>query len=419
MNRLKRIFIAVALTAVFLGAPKAAGQTISPYSKFGYGLLDNNATSAQRQMGGVGYAMASGRQINVMNPASYAAMDSLTFLFDMGIDFTILKSTDHNDKGEMVKDTQKGGGLDYITMQVPIAKRFGASFGLLPYSSVGYAFGSEIKNGLYSRQGQGGINQLYLGFAGKVIDGLSVGFNASYLFGNVINDVTVETNGGSSSLFEQVMQVRDYRFQFGAQYHFNIGRKNRFGVGLTYSPKKALLGKAWVTKYDVNADEAPDTIATARLRHNAQLAESWGAGLSYEWDKKLFVEADFTYQPWKKVKTLQLKNFEGTKFADRYQANLGAAYTPAQRGGFFKTTTYRLGGFFNRDYMMVGDSHVKEVGFGCGFGFPAISSKTVINLGFEYRHRAATNKNLLKENYFCIRLGVNFNELWFFQNKIN
>ena len=41
-------------------------------------------------MGGVGYAMNSGRQINVMNPASYAAIDTLTFLFDMGIDLTAI-----------------------------------------------------------------------------------------------------------------------------------------------------------------------------------------------------------------------------------------------------------------------------------------------------------------------------------------
>lgn len=401
-----------------LSATTAFSQIVSPYSKFGYGLLDNNATAAQMQMGGVGYAMSSGRQVNVMNPASYASADSLTFLFDMGVDFTSLKSSEIGSDGVKASDSQFGGGLDYITMQVPIGKRMGASVGLLPYSSVGYAFGSEIANGLNQRQGEGGINQLYLGFAGRIAKGLSVGFNASYLFGNVINDVTVTTDGGSQSLFEQVMQVRDFRFQFGAQYKIDFNKDNRVTIGVVYSPGKALLGKAWVTKYDINADEAPDTVATAKLRHNAELAETWGGGISYEWQKRLLVEADFTYQPWSKVKTLQLKNFEGTKFADRYQASLGASFTPAQRGGYFKRVTYRMGGFYNRDYIMVGDSHVKEFGVGVGFGLPALSSKTLINLGVEYRHRAATNKNLLKENYINIRLGINFNELWFFQNKI-
>ena len=37
---------------------------------------------------------------------------------------------------------------------------------------------------------------------------------------------------------------------------------------------------------------------------------------------------------------------------------------------------------------------------------------------FEYRHRQAHPNPLLKENFFSISLGINFNELWFFQNKI-
>lgn len=70
----------IAVCALAACVFSASAQISSPYSKFGYGLLNDNATSAQSQMGGVGYAMNSGRQINVMNPASYAAIDSLTFL---------------------------------------------------------------------------------------------------------------------------------------------------------------------------------------------------------------------------------------------------------------------------------------------------------------------------------------------------
>ena len=58
----------------------SAQNTTSPYSMYGYGILQDGATSSQRQMGGIGYAMQSGRQINAMNPASYASIDSLTFL---------------------------------------------------------------------------------------------------------------------------------------------------------------------------------------------------------------------------------------------------------------------------------------------------------------------------------------------------
>lgn len=409
------------MAAIIAGSLTAEAQSAgSPYSKFGYGLLNDNATAAQKQMGGVGYAMNSGRQVNVKNPASYAFIDSLTFLFDMGVDFTIRKSEQAAfGDTEAQKESREGGGLDYITMQVPVGKRFGASFGILPYSSVGYSFGTKIDNGHNSREGSGGLNQLYLGFAGKVIDNLSVGFNISYLFGNIINDIYTTTNTSSQSLFEQVTEVRDWHLEVGAQYNLNLNPDNRVTFGVVYSPKKTLLGHSEVTMYDVNADTEPKTFERMSLKGNAQLPETWGAGVSYLWRKKLLVEADFTYQPWSKVKVVNHDGFEPNKFDNRWQASFGGEYTHSNRGSYLKRMTYRAGAFYNRDYMMVGDNHVKEYGISCGFGLPTLSGKTLINLGFEYRHRQAAPTSLLKENYFNIRLGINFNELWFFQNKLN
>lgn len=131
MKRLRKL--AIILTALIAPAMVSAQLADTPYSRYGYGTLGDNATSTQRAMGGVGYAMNSGRQINVMNPASYAAIDSLTFLFDMGVDVNNLSTTDGTQKGHKF-----GGGLNYITMQFPITRWGGGSVGLLPFSSVGY-----------------------------------------------------------------------------------------------------------------------------------------------------------------------------------------------------------------------------------------------------------------------------------------
>lgn len=397
----------------------------SPYSKFGYGLLNDNTTSAQRSMGGIGYGLNSGRLVNMKNPASYAFIDSLTFLFDMGVDYTHISSKQPaTESTEAASQNQSGGGLDYVTMQFPVGKRFGASVGLVPFSSVGYSFGTEIANGVNAREGNGGFNQLYVGFAGKIVNGLSVGANVSYLFGNIINDIYTTTTSNSQSLFEQLTEVRDYRLEFGAQYSFNINADHRVTAGLVYSPKKSLLGKSMVTKYDVNADSKPDTIYSEKLRGNAGLPETWGAGVSYRWKNRLMVGLDVTYQPWSKCKLINFEGFDANKFADRYQINLGGEFTPNYRGNYLQRIAYRAGGFYNRDYVMVGNpadgyNHVKEYGLSVGFGLPTLSQKTVINLGFEFRHRQATPNPLLKENYFNIRLGINFNELWFFQNKLN
>lgn len=416
MNRRLLITLVITLTSAIFGFSQ---NTISPYSKFGYGLMRDNATASQRQMGYTGYAMQSGRQINVMNPASYAAIDTLTFLFDMGLDFTIINS---NDNG--TKLNQQGGGLDYITMQVPISKNMGASLGLLPYSSVGYAFGNEIDNGLSTRQGSGGINQLYLGYAIRPVKGFSIGANFSYLFGNISNQVYAYTNTGSTSAFSQYLEVRDWHLQFGAQYGYDIAPGNRLITGLTYSPGKDLRGHATVTKQDVssNINEAPDTLSRISLNKNFSLVETWGAGISYQMGQKLTVEADVTYQPWSKAKFAAMDGFAAPKFADRYQIGVGASIVPYYRGNYIQRITYRFGALYNRDYQIVTvngkDNNVKEYALTCGFGFPTVAGKTLVNLGFEYHHRQATPNPLLKESYFNITLGINFNEIWFLQSKI-
>ena len=42
----------------------------------------------------------------------------------------------------------------------------------------------------------------------------------------------------------------------------------------------------------------------------------------------------------------------------------------------------------------------------------------MVNLSLEYRNRRATPTPLVKEDYFVVTLGVNFNELWFWRNKL-
>lgn len=404
--------VALLVTSMF---PAVAQDTSSPYSKFGYGILRDNATSAQRQMGGVGYAMNSGRQINAMNPASYAMIDTLTFLFDTGVTLTNMWSKENG-----TSEYTTGGGLDYITMQFPLGRYMGGSFGLIPYSSVGYSFGSKIDNGTSTRSGEGGLNQLYLGVSGRPFSNFSLGFNFSYLFGTTYNNVFVASSLGTTSRFSQEMQVRDWHIELGAQYTIPINQRNRVTLGLTYSPSKTLLGHTMVTTGEFKNDGivVNDTVLRQSLKDRASLPETWGAGINYQWNSRLMVEADFTYQNWKDAKFPQHENFIGTQFQNRWKVALGSQYVINPRGNYGQRISYRIGGYFGNDYITVNGNGVKEWGLTCGFGLPAPGQKTVINLGFEYRNRKASPDPLLRENYFNITLGINFNEVWFWQNKI-
>ena len=403
----------IALVAGVAGITAQNG-TMTPYSRFGYGILSDNATASQQAMGGVGYAMNSGRQINVMNPASYAYVDSLTFLFDMGVDLTNLWSSEIIDD-KRVSEHQIGGGLGYVTMQFPLSRRIGMSVGLLPFSSVGYAFGNNINNGYAERQGSGSINQLYAGIGAKLVPGLTIGVNMAYMFGTLVNDTYAITSSGSTGLYEREMRVRDWRLTAGLQYSLALGR-DRLTVGLAYTPGKALLGRTRTMFYDANADANadPQESDNFKLKDLYKMAPTYGGGINYTWRSRLMLEADVTYQPWSSCKY----NGETGELADRYKIGLGAQYQPALRGSYLQRIQYRGGVFYDRDYLVVRGNNVREYGASVGFGLPVPGFKTVVSIGVGWLHRQAYPTALIKEDYLNITLGVNFNEMWFRKCKI-
>lgn len=421
--------IAALLTLLLAGVTCANADSNTPYSMYGYGIIGDRATSMQRQMGGVGYAMQSGRQVNVMNPAAYAAIDSLTFLFDMGADLSFLRSSQNKVSGDGVdKSKSIGGGLDYITMQFPLGKYMGGSIGMLPYTSVGYAFGNDIAHGAVENQGQGGINMAYLGVAGRYA-GVSLGVNVSYNFGNIINDYYANPANSGQTLTEHVMEIRDWDIQIGAQYAAKLTKTETLTFGFTYSPKKSLHGNTWVTAQEMRMESLPDTIGSMRLKGNYYTPNSFGAGISYRHERqsRWMVEADFTLQQWSKVKYSSIPNlrdpqagavFEGMEFADRIRYSVGGEWVPKIRGNYGERIAYRLGAYYCDDYLKVLGNRVREYGISAGVGLHAPSDKTMINVGLEWKCRRAYPEKLIGENYFNITLGVNFNELWFWQRKI-
>lgn len=408
---LKKITFLVLATVMCCGVATAQIVT-TPYSKMGYGLLSDNVSSIQRSMGGVGYAMNGGRIINVMNPASYADVDSLTFLWDVGIDLTNLWSKENGNSGYNF-----GGGLDYLTGHFRITKGLGGSFGLLPYSSVGYSYGGTIGNGSEARSGEGGFNQLYVGVGYEPIKNLKVGANFAYLFGTTANTTLITS--ASTSYFTRNMRLRDWNTQLGIQYRLPIKNRDLFTIGATFQPKKSFHGDAWGTKFD-SQDNKVDTIAFYSMSGNYEQPASFGVGLNYFFNRKLMVEADYTYQKWSGAKYLPIDGLEpqSMQFDDRWKIATGVQYTPNKRGSYVGAMSFRAGAFYNHDYLNYMGNNMRDYGISVGVGLPAPNGKTTVNLGVEWRHRETSPEKLITENYLNITLGVNFNELWFWKNRI-
>ena len=52
----------------------------SPYSRYGFGLLNDRHSAASTALSGTGYGWRGGTEVNFKNPASFSAIDSLSFI---------------------------------------------------------------------------------------------------------------------------------------------------------------------------------------------------------------------------------------------------------------------------------------------------------------------------------------------------
>lgn len=411
------IIFAVSLVSVLYVQAQPV-ETNSPYSQLGYGQLGNNSFGMSRAMGGIGYGLRTNQQINPMNPASYTAMDSLTFLFDIGVNIHGSRF-----KEGSMKETHWNGNLEYISMQFPLGKWMAASAGVIPFSVVGYEYAMKdaLTESTSTYIGEGGLNQAYIGLSAQLAKWLSIGVNASYLFGNITHTINTIPTGSTSSdvgTFERKMSVTDFRIQAGLQYTQQLNEKSSMTFGLVYAPQKKLLGKYYRVNYSqaTSSGSAQQVMSgdTTRLKSNYALPATYGGGLTYVWDKRLTVGADVTYQSWSDVRF----GGETGVLNNRLKVGVGGEYLPSTSDrSYWKRVKYRLGAYYDKSYIKVGTGDLKEVGVTCGFGFPIRSDKSIINVGLEYVNRTPSVKGMITENYFRLSVGLTFNEMWFYQFK--
>ncbi|MDE5710097.1 MAG: hypothetical protein K2I27_02935, partial [Bacteroides sp.] len=169
------------LLMMLSGVAVAQNNTNSPYTRYGFGQLSEQGSGNSRAMGGIAYGLRDKYQVNYANPASYTAVDSVTFILDGGIS---LQNTNLNDG--VLKKNAKNSSFDYVTMQFRASKWAGISLGLIPYSNVGYNMGEyrdaagndAASASVVSYSGEGGLHQLFIGAGFKTIKNRAVGMNS-------------------------------------------------------------------------------------------------------------------------------------------------------------------------------------------------------------------------------------------------
>ncbi|NDV65574.1 porin family protein [Bacteroides sp. 224] len=395
----------------------AQNNTNSPYTRFGYGELSNQSFANSRGMAGVAYGMRDRYHINAVNPASYTAVDSLTFLFEGGVS---IQNTNFVDG--ITKLNAGNSSFDYVAMQFRLHPRFGMSLGLLPYSNVGYSMSQSnedaegVKN-TESYYGEGGLHQAYLGLGFKILKNFSVGANFSYFWGDITRTRQVVIDNVTDAYpFQEVnyLDVKDIKLDFGAQYTHNFDKKRELTLGVVFSPKHDLNNDAYLVR-TTSVSEKEDTPATY------EIPMSLGAGLSYRYDRRLTVGLDYNLQKWGSVTYMNQKN----AFYDRSKIAVGLEFLPTlYPRNFFSAIKYRVGAYYATPYYKLKDANgaefraTKEYGASAGLTLPIPKSLSRVSLAAQYV-RIDGQRGMMSENCFRLSIGVTFNERWFFKRKVD
>jgi hypothetical protein len=367
--------------------------------------------------------------VNVTNPASYSAVDSLTFLFDAGM---TLQNANFSENG--TKTNAKNSSVDYLAAQFRLSKGLGFTLGFVPFSTVGYSFSQtsylpDATDGTtqyttYSYDGDGGIQQVMAGLGYQVFKGLSVGANFSYVYGDVTHTFTTTFSNTSAtkSVKTEQISVSDYKLDFGAQYTLRLNKKNVLNLGVIFSPGHEMNADGYTTRatYAYSSTYSSylvQTTSTDTISSGFSLPTTFGVGATYVYDNRLTVGLDYSTQKWADAKYQGVK---GEYLTNRHKVSAGMEFTPNYFShNYLKRVRYRLGAYYATPYAKVdGREGANEYSVSAGFGLPLFNSKSLLNLSGQWVKVSPKTKGLLSENYLKLNIGLTFNEQWFQKWKV-
>lgn len=424
-----KLFLLVALTVMSSSALiQAQNTTDSPYTRYAYGKLADQSFTGQRGMGGIGYGLRNSKMINPLNPASYSAVDSLTFMFEAGLMGQIGLYEDGLNKAN-----KSNGGLEYLAMQFPLWKGFGMGVGFEPVSHVGYQYGDTLRTNVMQERvqnsyiGKGGLHKVYTSLAYTYKDRLSLGVNLAYMWGDVVHSREVSyynSNNYNSARVDSICTAV-LTYKFGLQYVHPLTENKNLVFGLVYAPKISMGSEVRTGEYNYNPSSGSiegDPVYTRNKDLGFEMPDEYGFGVTYNQKDHLTVGADVLYQRWGSA----LYYGETGQLSDRLKVNAGLEYIPDVTGrGFLSRIRYRAGANYANSYMQVEVPSISQTGVGfkeygasIGLGIPLVDRRSFVNLSFDYSRLTPDVPEAIKEQYFRLTISYTFNELWFFKRKV-
>ena len=417
----------------------AQSGTNSPYSQLGLGQLSEQSSGFNRGMNGVALGFHESNQINHINPASYSQLDSLTFIFDMGMSGQI---TNFKEGGRKIN--ANNADFEYAVAGFRAFRHLGVSFGILPYTNIGYNYSvTQNLDGQHGEasavntyNGTGGLHIVYVGAGWEPVKGLSIGANIGYLWGEYTKTVVNSyTQTYANSLTKRYSaEVRSYKLDAGVQYTARLSKKDEITLGATYSLGHDIGGDPMLEIVSQNSQTGvADTACfpgSGKEKLRLAIPHTIGAGLMYNHRNKIKIGLDYNLQKWASVKFPEYRAdadadnsyvLVDNAFKDRHKFTLGTEICPGQESrSFIKRIRYRAGVSYTSPYLNVGGGDgPKELSASLGFGIPIMNTynnRSILNISAQWVNLKCNR--FVTENTFRINIGLTFNERWFAKWKV-
>jgi hypothetical protein len=413
---------------IFSVALSAQNSINSPYSRYGLGALHGkNINTVSMGMGGVGIAINDPTMVNPANPASYAAFDSTSFIFEASLigNFDNLKTNTASEKSSYMT-------LNYVFLGFPISKWWKTSLGVMPYSKIGYDVKITVELDNFSNvvndlMGDGGLNQFYWGNGFNIGKNLKLGFDATYVFGEGSRSSLVYYPDSlyiKSTKTENTTTGKDFIFDYGLQYDIHLSKNRLLRIGLVYAntfymkATRESIGYTLFGGYGEFTEDIQDTIFYNPDEQGLiVIPQQAGIGVTLLKNNSWLVSADFAWQQWKKFEAFG----QNDSLKNAWRLSVGGQYTPKNTSisNYLTKMTYRAGFNYENTYLYLFGHQISGYGISFGLGLPLKNSKSGIDIGFEFGKIGTTEDNLLQTNYVNFSLGISIFESWFNKRKYN
>lgn len=443
MTNYTKYFIAFLFSATALSAlAQTTATTSSPYSQFGLGDYEDPILPQNLGMGGISVATnKSGgfNDINIVNPAAYSYINLTTIDVGAFAGFTTLSKTG------IGSQNSSNFRLGHLAFAVPVTKHSALSFGLIPYTNLGYSYtqtapqklNNQSTGGIdtntvvnYNYTGEGGLSKAHIGYGFGIGKHLSLGFNVAYIFGNEKKIASTEFPQLYTALntkTENSFSAGGLSYDYGMQYTIKVKEDSRFTLGYSGSLSTQLntTSSYIISHYTLSSDGTPnialDSTRKDQTTGEINLPMINRFGITYQKDNSFLIGVDYKIGQWSNLSidgvNQGLQNSQSLAVGGQITPNINAL------SSYWSVVDYRLGFKYDKSYITGLGKDINQYAATVGFGLPIPNDRHTsfykVNLSAEIGRRGTLENNLVRETYYNIHLGFTINDKWFQKYKFD